>query len=211
MMAVVVVGGGGHAKVVLSALLGAGTYHVVGYTDAADAGEPLFGVPRLGDDTALERFAAGHPGAAAAIGAGMVGSTTIRRRIEAHAESLGLTLVVVRAATAVINPDVVLGPGTFVADGVVVNPCARIGRCAILNTGCIVEHDVVVGDHAHVSPGAIVCGNAWIGENAWIGAGAVVTQGVRVPPGSIVGAGAVVIGDLPEPGTYVGIPARRHT
>lgn len=211
MTPLVLIGGGGHAKVVLAALLGSGSYQVAGYTDAEHQGPPLLGVPRLGGAGALETFAGTHPGAAAAIGVGMTGSTAVRRRIESQAAALGLDLPVVQAPSAIVNLDVTLGPGAFLADGVLVNPSARIGRCAILNTGCIVEHDVTVGDHAHLSPGAVVCGGARIGADSWIGAGAVVNQGLRVAPGCIVGAGAVVTDHLDEPGTYVGVPARRRS
>jgi len=209
MTPLVLIGGGGHAKVVLAALLGSGDFHVTGYVNAGAEEPPLLGVPRLGGEEALQRFAGQHPGALAAIGVGMVGSTAARRRIERQVATLGLGLPVVRAATAVVNPDTRIGAGAFLADRVVVNPSAQLGRCTILNTGCIVEHDVTVGDHAHISPGAVVCGGATIGADCWIGAGAVIVQGINVAPGCIVGAGAVVTGDLAEPGTYVGVPARR--
>lgn len=210
MTPLVLIGGGGHAKVMLAALLGSGRYHVKGYVDAGERGPALLGVPRLGGEDALARFAGEHPGAAAAIGVGMTGSTATRRRLENQAEALGLSLPVVQATSAVVNAECRLGAGSFLADRVVVNPCAQVGRCVILNTGCIVEHDVTVGDHAHISPGAVVCGDARVGSDCWIGAGAVIVQGVNVAAGCIVGAGAVVTGDLNDPGTYLGVPARRR-
>lgn len=210
MMPLVLIGGGGHAKVMLAALLGSGDFQVQGYVDADQQGPPLLGVPRLGDDRALEQFARRHPGSAAAIGVGMTGSTATRRRLESQAEALGLHLPVVHAASALVHADCRIGAGSFLADRVVVNPSARIGQCVILNTGCIVEHDVTIGDHAHVSPGAVVCGGARIGPDCWIGAGAVIVQEISVAAGCIVGAGAVVTRDLDGPGTYLGVPARRR-
>jgi UDP-perosamine 4-acetyltransferase len=206
---IVLVGGGGHGKVVLAALLRSPDFRVVGYTDPTDHGSPLLGVARLGHDDVLPAVAAEFPGAGAAIGVGMLGSTTVRRRLEAMLDRLGLSLPVIRASSAIVHADVAIGDGTFVGDGVVVNPSARIGRCAILNTRCVVEHDVVVGAHAHIAPGATLCGGAAIGDDCWIGANAVVSQCKRVERGCIVGAGAVVVTDLREPGTYVGVPARR--
>lgn len=206
---IVVVGGGGHAKVVIAALLQTADLRVVGYTDAAAAGAAILGVSRLGGDDALKGFVTDHPGASAAIGVGMVGDAATRREIEALVGRLGLGLPVVRARTSVVLEEVEIARGAFLAEGVVVNPSARIGRCVILNTSCTVEHDAVVGDHTHVAPGAIVCGGTSIGEDCWIGAGAVVAQSIRIAPGCIVGAGSVVVTDLESPGTYVGIPARR--
>jgi UDP-perosamine 4-acetyltransferase len=210
MIDIVVVGGGGHAKVVIAVLLESAGFRVAGYTDPADGNGPILGVERLGRDDALGRFARDHPGGAAAIGIGMVGSTAVRRRLEAMlAGQLALALPVIRGRSAQVHASVYVGYGTFIAEGVVVNPSVRIGRCVILNTGAIVEHDVVIGDHSHVAPGAILCGGATIGEDCWIGAGAVIAQMVSVPSGCVVGAGAVVPSDLPASGTYVGVPAKK--
>ena len=166
-------------------------------------------IPRLGSDDALENFARKHPGAAVAIGVGMIGRTAVRRGIETFVAQLGLAIPVIRARSAVIAPDTALAGGTFVGDGVVVNPSVRVGRCVILNTSCVVEHDASIGDHTHISPGAVVCGGAVVGDDCWIGAGAVITQSLRVAHGCIVGAGAVVLANLESAGTYVGVPARR--
>ena len=163
---IVLVGGGGHGKVVLAALLRSPDFRVVGYTDPTDHGSPLLGVARLGHDDVLPAVAAEFPGAGAAIGVGMLGSTTVRRRLEAMLDRLGLSLPVIRASSAIVHADVAIGDGTFVGDGVVVNPSARIGRCAILNTRCVVEHDVVVGAHAHIAPGATRCGRVFRGSPA---------------------------------------------
>jgi UDP-perosamine 4-acetyltransferase len=205
---ILVVGGGGHAKVVIAALLGAGAYNVAGYT-AANSDGPILGVPRLGDDDIITGFARARPQAAAAIGVGMVGATTVRRRIETALQAAGLALPVVRALSARVFYDVEVAAGSFIGDGVVVNPSAKIGRCAILNTRCVVEHDVVIGDHVHLSPASVVCGGASVGSDCWIGAAAVIVHSVRIAPHCIVGAGAVVTHDLSSSGTYVGAPARR--
>ena len=42
-----------------------------------------------------------------------------------------------------------------------------------------------------------------------MGTGAHILQGLTISDDTIVGAGAVVTKDITEPGTYVGVPARK--
>ena len=78
-----------------------------------------------------------------------------------------------------------------------------------VNTNATVEHDCRFGTNVHIGPGATVSGGVAMGDHTFVGAGAVVIHGVRIAAGCLIGAGAVVTGDLTEPGTYVGAPARR--
>ena len=48
-----------------------------------------------------------------------------------------------------------------------------------------------------------------VSENTWIGAGATVSNNVNICADCMIGAGAVVIKNIEEPGTYVGVPARK--
>ncbi len=102
-----------------------------------------------------------------------------------------------------------VGGGTFVGPGAVIHIGATVGRGAIINTGAIVEHDCVVGDWAHISSGAVLCGGVSVGEGVWVGAQAVVKENISIYPWAVIGCGAAVIKDITEPGTYVGVPARR--
>lgn len=110
--------------------------------------------------------------------------------------------------SAVVSVSAELGFGTHVCPMVVVHPSAWVGHATILNTRCVVEHDCVVGDGVHISPGAVLCGGVQVGDGAWVGAGAVVIPGVRIGENAIVGAGTVVIRDVPAGAKVVGNPAR---
>ena len=54
-----------------------------------------------------------------------------------------------------------------------------------------------------------ISGNIILGSRVLIGTGAQILQGLTICDDTIVGAGAVVTKNITEPGTYVGIPARR--
>ncbi len=205
---IAVIGGGGHAKVIINILLKDGNYDVIGYTDRSDRGE-ILGVAYLGDDPALAGVLSDYPGCRAVLGVGNVEVSTRRREIKDRIAALGLAFPAIVSPDAIIAPDVEFGEGTVVFAGVVVNPGTRIGEFTVLNTGSSIDHDCRVGDFAHIAPGATICGEASIGDNSFVGSGATVIQGREVGADCFIGAGAVVVDNCLEPGKYVGVPARR--
>jgi sugar O-acyltransferase (sialic acid O-acetyltransferase NeuD family) len=205
---IVVIGGGGHAKVVLGILKKLKSYRIIGYTDLKDCGT-LLGVPYLGSDTTLESLVARSRMLHAALAVGQIGLGNGRAALWGRLQSFGLQFPSVVSPAAIVNEGVSGGEGSVVMDGAVVNVGARLGQGAIVNTNSTVEHDVIVGDWVHVAPGATISGGATIGQFSMIGAGATVIEGVEIAAGCIVGAGATVVRNLEEPGTYAGCPARR--
>jgi sugar O-acyltransferase (sialic acid O-acetyltransferase NeuD family) len=205
---IVVLGGGGHAKVLISVLKRLQTYAVLGYTDPEDNGVVL-GVPYLGTDEVLDTVRASRPSCAAAIGIGTVRPSPLRAERRRFLEKLGFALPPIVSPAATVNEDVSIGEGTVVFDGVVINPGCRIGDCVILNTHCTVEHDCRVEDYVHVAPGATISGGVRVGAGSMVGAGATVIHSVSICEDCLIGAGATVTEDIVEPGVYVGTPARR--
>ena len=204
---VVVIGGGGYAKVLISVVRKL-PWTIAGYVDPRDLG-PVLGVPHAGGDDVLPALLALHPGCAAAMGVGKIDATAGRARIQAEAEALGYAFPTFVSPDAVVNQEVDLGAGTAVFDGAIVNADVVTGPTCVVNTNATVEHDCRFGTNVHIGPGATVSGGVRIGDHTFVGAGAVVIHGVRIAEGCLIGAGAVVTDDLTEPGTYVGAPARR--
>jgi sugar O-acyltransferase (sialic acid O-acetyltransferase NeuD family) len=205
---IVVLGGGGHAKVLVSIIKKLG-YQVVGYLDPEDRGK-VGGVAWVGDDSMLQEILRRHPVCHAALGLGKVDAASDRRiRLLGHLEHLGFTLPMLVSPRACVNEEVELGTGTVVFDGAVINSGTKTGRGCIINTNSTVEHDCRLGDDVHVAPGAILSGGVTVGDQVMVGAGATVIQGVRIGPHCLVGAGSIVVRDLVEPGIYMGNPCKR--
>lgn len=200
---IIILGAGGHAKVILDACRCAGL-EVAGLLDTGfPHGATLLDAHGLGGDDRLDdaAFVRAH---AFIVG---VGSLEIRRTLIRHLDYRRAPLATVIHPAAVISHWAVIAPGTLVAAGVVVNPDARIGRHVILNTGCSVDHDCQVGENSHIGPGARLAGGVSCGEEVFVGTGASITPGLRIAPRSLVGAGATVIHDVQEGITVVGVPA----
>lgn len=188
---VIIIGAGGHARVIADIVRAAGD-NLLGHLDDH--------APSLGPVSDFVKY----PDAHFIIG---IGSAAVRRRM---AEAMtGVKWYTAIHPTAVIGSNVTIGQGTAVMAGALIGPGASIGFHAIVNTGAIVEHDNQIGDFAHISVGVKLAGTVTIGDSSWIGIGAVVSNNLSICGECMVGAGAVVVKNITEPGTYVGVPARR--
>jgi sugar O-acyltransferase (sialic acid O-acetyltransferase NeuD family) len=198
--AVVVVGAGGHAKVVIATLreCGLGVEAVVD-DDPSSVGGSVAGVPVVGTPSAY--FERRRPPALIAVGDN-------RQRRDLALRLAGARWATVVHPRACVHPSVQLGAGTVVFAGAVVQPDAQLGCHVIVNTAATVDHDVAVGDYVHLAPGAHVAGAARLDEGTMLGIGGVVAPGVTVGPWTTVGAGACVISNLDGHLTAVGVPAR---
>jgi sugar O-acyltransferase (sialic acid O-acetyltransferase NeuD family) len=199
---VILVGGGGHAGVVLDACRAAGIV-VVGVVDD----DPDCQLAKAADGVAW----LGRPGGfVPPDGAGLLltlGDLGVRRRLLATIDP-GLVAPAVVHPAAAVGSGVVLGDGVVVLAGAVINRDARIGAHGIVNTGSIVEHDCVVGENCHLAPGSVLGGQVTVGNDTLVGIRAGVRPGVRIGRGCTVGVGAAVVGDVADGLTVVGVPAR---
>lgn len=201
----ILVGAGGHARVLLSTLLQLGRC-VSGFVDPDRSRRELLGVPYLGDDEAVSKR---DPVEVLLInGVGSVASIANRLKVYEFFRKRGYRFASVIHPGAIIAPEVQLADGVQIMAGVIVQTGSIVGEDCIINTGARVDHDCVLDAHAHVAPGAILSGNVHVGARAHIGAGATVIQGVQIGSDSIVGAGAVLLSDVPESCTVVGVPAQ---
>ena len=206
-VSIVIVGAGGHARVVADALTGC---RLIGHVAPAESrpSDPSIG-QWLGGDSALAHLAAdGHR---FALGIGFVDGDGSLRREELLARLGDIELATVQHPAAIVSPGAVLGAGTFIGPGAVVGPGARIGRAGIVNSGAIVEHDCRIGVNVHIAPRAVLSGGVSIGDHTLVGVGSTVLQGLNIGSRSIIGAGACVISDQPDDVTVVGVPARTIT
>lgn len=209
---IVIVGGGGHARVLIDALRAAGETRTIGVLDAdrARIGTSVFGVPIVGDDAILPDLADSGT-RYFAVGIGGTGDNAPRARLFEKAVSLGLQPLTIVHPRAVVSVFSVVGAGCQILAGAIVGPGVTLGCNVIVNTAAVVEHDCVIGDHTHIATGARLASTVRIGDRAHVGVAATVRQVITIGAASVVGAGAVVVKDV-SPGTVViGVPAKEIT
>jgi len=201
----ILVGAGGHARVLLSTLLQLGQ-RVSGVVDPDKSRAEQLGIPYIGGDDAVFGY---DPGDVLLInGVGSVASITNRLRVYESFRKRGYSFASVIHPGAIIAPEVKLADGVQIMAGAILQTGVVVEEDCIINTGARIDHDCVIHAHAHVAPGAVLSGGVHVGARAHVGVGATVIQGVQIGSDSIIGAGAVVLSDVPESCTVVGVPAR---
>jgi sugar O-acyltransferase (sialic acid O-acetyltransferase NeuD family) len=195
---VIVIGAGGHAKVVASTLMAAGHQVVSFYDDDLQKkGTHISGIPVVGPINELKYGDFSH----AIIG---VGQNEKRKRL---AEELNLDWITVVHPYAWVHPDVSLGIGTVVCAGAIIQPSSQIGSHVIINTKASVDHDCCVGDYVHMALSHLA-GGATAQEGAFLALGSIVFPGVQVGAWATVSAGSVAMRDVIPNSTVAGVPAR---
>ncbi len=203
----IVIGAGGHAKVVIDALLSR-DMSLKGITDQDPSkhGTSILGVDVIGDDGVLDEQTAADIRLVLGVGSTEAGSA--RRKIFDNLKARGYEFANVVHPSAVIGRDVEIGEGAQIMAGAVIQTGCRIGKGVIVNTGARVDHDCILGDFVHIAPGAVLSGDVAVGDDSHIGCGATVLQGQRIGRSVTVGAGAVVASHIIDDVCVVGIPAK---
>ena len=196
---VVVIGGGGHAKVVIDCIRSAGDTAVGILDDNLAEGSAVLDVPVLGKIEDCVKFADKKFIIA-------IGNNSVRRSL---GERLAVEWYTAIHPRAVVSQYAELGCGNVVMPNAVINAGAKVGAHCIINTGAIVEHDNRIGNYVHISPSATLGGTVIIGNETHVGIGAAVKNNITICNGCIIGAGAVVVKNITECGVYVGVPAQK--
>ncbi|MEI7605830.1 MAG: NeuD/PglB/VioB family sugar acetyltransferase [Rhodospirillaceae bacterium] len=204
---VVLLGAGGHARVIAAALRASGhDIAAVAAPEAADTLARTLGVRAMADDEAVFALDPGRVELVVAVG--MLSPSPLRRRLFDRFRAAGFRFARVVHPRAIVDEDVVLGEGSVVMAGAIVQTGCRIGDNAIINSGGVVDHDCLIGAHAHLATGCVLAGGVQVGEGALIGAGATVIQSLSIGAAALVAAGAVVTRDIASGERVGGVPAR---
>lgn len=200
-MPVIVVGAGGHARVLIDVLQRCGR-EMIGLTDPSrKIGEDCYGVEVLGDDSALLSYS---PDEIELVnGLGSIPGVDIRWKVAADFRSKGYRFAQVVHPSAIIGCDVSLGEGVQIMAGTVIQPGVSIGDFSIINTGATVDHDCRIGRMCHLAPGVTLSGTVDLGDYTHVGTGASIVQGITVGSNCVIAAGSVVYTDIPDNVTFI--------
>ena len=173
---IILIGGGGHGKVVIDAIKKSDEFAIYGIVDTIiPKGKSVLGIDVLGNYDVLNDIR--KKGIKNAfISFGSIGDCSARIEVYKRLKELGFNLPFVVHPSAIIGSGVTFKEGAFVAAGAVINPESKIGKNAIINTSASVDHDCVIGDYVHVAPGVTLSGKVKIGDETHVGVGAAVIQ-----------------------------------
>lgn len=207
---ILLVGAGGHCKVVLDVLFSNNDYEVAGIVDIKDrVGSKVLGVSVVGIDSDLPRFfKAGIKNCFIAVGS--IGNSRPRVNLYDIAKKIGFSFPNLISSSALVSLSAIIGVGNYIAPGAIINAGAKIGNNCIINTGAVIEHDCTIGDFVHLAPGSILSGNVTVGNYTHIGTGSVIIQSLKIGTKVIVGAGSVVTKNIGKSIIVYGNPCKER-
>ncbi len=204
---IVLIGGGGHCKVVISILKKLDNFKILGIVDNYKAESLISGIKIIGTDNDLRNiYNSGIHYALITIGS--TKDNTKRYTLFNMAKEIGYKFPVIISPEAIIDESVRIDEGTVIMPGNIINIDSSIGKNCIVNTGAIIGHNCKIGDHCHIAPGTHISGSVVINELSFIGIGATIIQGVKIGKNVTIGAGSVVIKNVPDNVIIVGNPAK---
>lgn len=204
MSGLLVLGAGGHGKVIADAAFESGRWERIAFLDDQHPSiEIVNRWPVVGTFNQAPILIRDYTDIVVAVGNNVVRIQTLDKL-----KTCGFRLPKIVHPSAYVSKDAHLEEGCVVLAQSVINIGAKLGLGCIINTGATIDHDCNLSDGVHISPGAHLAGSVTVGEYSWIGIGASIIQGINIGDNVIVGAGGVVIEDLPANVVASGVPVK---
>lgn len=200
---IILLGAGGHSKVVLDALQLA-NFLVKGVVDPDLARTITLwrGINVIGNDNYLLKQ---NPDKVVLVnGTGSLPFNSLRKRLFDRYSEAGFEFMNVIHPSALIGTGVELDEGAQIMAGAIIQTDTRIGKNSIVNTGTFIDHDCIIGHNVHIAPGVVISGGVNVGDGTHIGTGASIIQSVSIGDGALVGAGTIVVKNIPPKHKLVG-------
>lgn len=182
-----ILGAGGHGKVIAEAAELEKKYDEIAFLDDNSDTDRIFNFSVIGKLDDYRKFKDKYRYAFVAIG-----NNTVRLKFINELIKEGFMIPNIVHPNASISKYSKIEIGTAILSGAIVNTNSIIGKGCILNINSIVDHDCNVEDGVHISSGAIVRSMVNIGELSIIGEGACITQGKNISKNTIINAGIVI-------------------
>ncbi|MBC2285295.1 NeuD/PglB/VioB family sugar acetyltransferase [Listeria booriae] len=186
----IIIGDGGHSKMVQNIVRESGTYQLTEVWDDKYR-EPVArdGVVYTSLDGQLQGLTQMNTDATFFVA---IGDNDIRKKIARTLALAGKKFAVIIHPTAFVEATVEIGEGSLVMAGSIVQANTVLGKHVIVNSGATVEHDISVGNFVHFAPGSVVTGGCTIADNVLVGAGSVVVPNISIGANVVVGAGSTL-------------------
>lgn len=172
MIETILIGAGGHGKVVLDAVLSNPNTNIkiIGFLDDGEI-EEIAGIKKLGNISDWKRYQDKKFHIA-------IGNNVFREKLSKEIGNERLVTVIHK--TAYVSSISEIGIGSYIGAMVVINPETKIGKVCIVNTGSIVEHNCEIGDYTHLSYRVLVGSESKISPRTMLEMGRVLERKTNI-------------------------------
>jgi len=193
---VIIMGTGGHAKVITDMLKLSGR-EVLGFvTPDLKVDTEFCDKNVLGNDAVINKYSSAE--IELANGVGSLPRKNLRWELAEKMRQQGYKFATIIHPDAVIASDVSLGEGVQVMAGVVIQSGTQVGQDSIINTGALIDHDCKIAENCHLAPGVVLSGGVVVGKYSHIGTGVKITHYITINKNCIIAAGTTVHNDVPS-------------
>lgn len=202
MSKLLILGAGGHGKVVAETALMTKRWQRIAFLDDREELEKAIQIPVIGKLNDYISFKEEFQYAFVAIGNNKLRLEWIDRLSEA-----GFIIPTIIHPFTFISRTSNIGEGTVVMAGAVINANTNIRKGCIINTSSSIDHDCNLADGVHISPGVHIGGTVNIGKCTWICIGSSIANNITIGKDVVVAAGAAVTKNIPDNVMVGGVPA----
>lgn len=202
---VIIIGAGGHAKVIADIVKSSGDNLVGFLDDNMDIQGNVIFEDKIVLGTTKEEDIEKYKDNYFIIG---IGSNRVRKLISEKYPNLKYYTAI--HPSSIIGSDVSINEGTVIMAGTIINTGTVVGKHCIVNTSSSLDHDNILEDYVHISPGSHLAGTVKISEGTWICAGVTIINNITIGKNNVIGAGATVIRNIVEENsTFIGVPVKK--
>ena len=191
---VIVLGSGGHAKVLIE-ILRENETPIAGVTSLdLKRGEDFMGLKVIGTDDEVSNY--NRDEILLVNGIGSIPGHTKRKELSVLMKNKGYQFSSVIHRKSIISTSTNIHDGVQLMAGSIIQPGSQIGSDTIINTGAIIDHDCFIGKDCHIGPGSMMSGGVMIGDGTHIGTGSNIIQNIKIGKNVVIAAGSSVFRDI---------------
>lgn len=178
MKSIIIVGAGGHGKVILDILLkmkkiSKDNFEILGFLDDKKK-DAIIGYPILGDLDGIKKLKENEKNFFVIA----FGKNELREKIEK--KNSNLKYITVIDPSVILGAECEIGDGTVIKANCVISPGTKIGKHCIINSLVSVEQDTVIEDFVHIYPNVSIYGENIIKKGITIFSNASTENGVII-------------------------------
>lgn len=210
MKKIIIIGSGGHAKVILSEILLLKKFKILGFVDdyiptgkLLDKENNLYNIGKIRNlKSIVDKNTFGIIG---------IGENYIRKKIAQEIKKTvkNFSWAKIISKNAIISKNVTIGDGTVIIPGSVINTGTKIGQHCIINTRSSIGHDNYFSNYSSCGPGSTIGGGVFVGESSYLGIGCTIKHALKIEKNVVIGGHSFVNKNCEKNSLYFGVPAKK--